>query len=56
MATGRTKSIVVITFVAAVVALFLMGLASLDPFGEIPDEEVASPNGGYVARSITFNT
>lgn len=56
MATGRTKSIVVITFVAAVFALILLGLASLDPFGEIPGEEVASPTGGYVAGGKSFYT
>ncbi len=54
MATERTKLIVVISFVAA--ALFLLGLASLGSFDEITEAEVASPDGGYVARSISFYT
>ncbi len=56
MATGRTKSIVLISFVAGVFALLLMGVAALGSFDEITDAEAASPGGGYVARSITFNT
>ena len=54
MATERTKLIVVITFVAAVVALFLLGLAALGSLDEITDEALASPNGGYVARGKSF--
>ncbi|MCH8098140.1 MAG: hypothetical protein IID53_13805 [Proteobacteria bacterium] len=56
MATGRTKSIVLISFVAAVVALFLMGLAALGSLDEITEAEVASPNGGYVDRGKSFYT
>ncbi len=56
MATERTKLIVVITFVAAVVALFLLGLAALGSLDEITDEALASPNGGYVARGKSSYT
>lgn len=56
MATGGTKSIVVISFVAGVFTLFLLGLAALGSFDEITDEEVASPGGGYVARGKSFYT
>ena len=56
MATERTKLIVVITFVAAAVTLFLLGLAALGSLDEITDEALASSTGGYVARSKSFYT
>ena len=56
MATGRTKSIVLISFVAGGVVLFLMGWTALGSFDEITEAEVASPGGGYVARGKSFYT
>jgi hypothetical protein len=44
------------TFLAGILMLLLLAVAALGSLDEIPEAEVASPGGGYVARGKSFYT